>query len=109
MTFSVSAPGRSKSCGSTLAAGSSRSPGSPAIIEMSRGPAPTTARGLYQPDEVPLALPVARIAETRDAARAAAEPGIYPYRDFVVWNGGQRRAWVPAHLLRPTASRWPAP
>jgi glyoxylase-like metal-dependent hydrolase (beta-lactamase superfamily II) len=79
-------------------------------IEMSRGPGSDYRAGcLYQPDEVPLSLPVARIAEIRDAARAAAEPGIYPHRDFVIWNGGQRRAWVWAHLLRPSASRWPAP
>jgi glyoxylase-like metal-dependent hydrolase (beta-lactamase superfamily II) len=60
-------------------------------IEMSRTPGkdyPAGAR--YQPDETPLRLPVERLAEIRDAARAADRPGVYVHDDYIIWNGGQR-------------------
>jgi hydroxyacylglutathione hydrolase len=60
-------------------------------IEMSRTPGRDYPTGsTYQPDEVPLALPAERIADIRDAARAAAKPGVYVHGDFIIWNGGQR-------------------
>jgi glyoxylase-like metal-dependent hydrolase (beta-lactamase superfamily II) len=60
-------------------------------IEMSRTPGRDYPAGnTYQPDEVALRLPVGRIAEIRDAARAAERPGIYVHDDYVIWNGGQR-------------------
>jgi kumamolisin len=60
-------------------------------IEMSHTPGHDYPAGnTYQPDEVPLCLPVDRIAEIRDAARAARKPGVYVHRDFIIWNGGQR-------------------
>jgi hydroxyacylglutathione hydrolase len=62
-------------------------------IEMSRTPGRDYPAGsTYQPDEVPLRLPAARIAEIRDAARAAARPGVYVHDDFIIWHGGQRLA-----------------
>jgi hydroxyacylglutathione hydrolase len=62
-------------------------------IEMSRTPGRDYPTGsTYQPDEVPLALPAERIADIRDAARAAAKPGVYVHGDFIIWNGGQRLA-----------------
>jgi hydroxyacylglutathione hydrolase len=60
-------------------------------IEMSRTPGRDYPAGsTYQPDEVPLRLPAVRIAEIRDAARAATRPGVYVHDDFIIWNGGQR-------------------
>jgi hydroxyacylglutathione hydrolase len=60
-------------------------------IEMSRTPGQDYPAGnTYQPDEVPLGLPVDRIAEIRDAARAARKPGVYVHDDFILWAGGQR-------------------
>jgi hydroxyacylglutathione hydrolase len=60
-------------------------------IEMSRTPGHDYPAGsTYQPDEVPLGLPAGRIADIRDAARAATEPGVYVHGDFIIWNGGQR-------------------
>ncbi len=70
-------------------------------IEMSRTPGrdyPTGAT--YQPDEVPLRLPASRIAEIRDAARAATKPGVYPHDDFIIWHGGQRLAPVLGQAAR---------
>jgi hydroxyacylglutathione hydrolase len=62
-------------------------------IEMSRTPGHDYPAGsTYQPDEVPLRLPAGRIAEIRDAARAATKPGVFVHRDFIIWNGGQRLA-----------------
>jgi hydroxyacylglutathione hydrolase len=62
-------------------------------IEMSRTPGHDYPAGsTYQPDEVPLGLPAGRIADIRDAARAAAKPGVYVHGDFIIWNGGQRLA-----------------
>jgi hydroxyacylglutathione hydrolase len=62
-------------------------------IEMSRTPGRDYPAGsTYQPDEAPLGLPAGRIAEIRDAARAAAKPGVYVHGDFIIWNGGQRLA-----------------
>jgi hydroxyacylglutathione hydrolase len=60
-------------------------------IEMSRTPGHDYPAGnTYQPDEVPLRLPAERIADIRDAARAAPKPGVYVHEDFIIWNGGQR-------------------
>jgi hydroxyacylglutathione hydrolase len=60
-------------------------------IEMSRTPGHDYPWGnTYQPDEVPLALPVERIAEIRDAARAATKRSVYVHPDFIIWAGGQR-------------------
>ena len=50
---------------------------------------PAWIHSTYQPDEVPLRLPAVRIAEIRDAARAATRPGVYVHDDFIIWNGGQ--------------------
>jgi len=62
-------------------------------IEMSCTPGHDYPAGnTYQPYEVPLRLPAARIAEIRDAARAATKPGVYVHGDFIIWNGGQRLA-----------------
>ena len=62
-------------------------------IEMSRTPGRDYPAGsTYQPDEVPLRLPAERIADIRDAARAATRPGVYVHGDFIIWNGGQRLA-----------------
>lgn len=54
----------------------------------------------YQPDEAPLRLPVARIAEIRDAARDAVKPGVYVHGDFIIWNGGQRLGLVLGQVFR---------
>jgi hydroxyacylglutathione hydrolase len=60
-------------------------------IEMSRTPGHDYPAGsTYQPDEVPLGLSAGRIADIRDAARAATKPGVYVHGDFIIWNGGQR-------------------
>ena len=60
-------------------------------IEMSRTPGHDYPAGsTYQPDEVSLRLPAGRIADIRDAARAATKPGVYVHGDFIIWNGGQR-------------------
>jgi hypothetical protein len=70
-------------------------------IEMSRTPGHDYPVGSsYQPDEVPLRLPAARIAEVRDAARAATKPGVYPRGDFVIWHGGQRLAPMLGQAVR---------
>lgn len=58
-------------------------------IEMSRTPGHDYPAGsTYQPDEIPLRLPASKIAEIRDAARAATKPGVYTHGDFIIWNGG---------------------
>jgi hydroxyacylglutathione hydrolase len=68
---------------------------------MSRTPGHDYPAGsTYQPDEVPLRLPAGRIAEIRDAARAAAKPGVYVHRDFIIWNGGQRLAPMLGQAVR---------
>jgi hydroxyacylglutathione hydrolase len=60
-------------------------------IEMSRTPGRDYPAGsTYQPHEVPLRLPPERITEIRDAAAAAAKPGVYVHGDYIIWNGGQR-------------------
>jgi hydroxyacylglutathione hydrolase len=60
-------------------------------VEMSRTPGHDYPAGnTYQPDEVSLRLPVERITQIRDAARAAPKPGVYVHDDFIIWNGGQR-------------------
>ena len=60
-------------------------------IEMSRTPGRDYPAGCrYQPEEVPLRLPVGRLAEIRDAAHAADKPGVYKHGDYIIWNGGQR-------------------
>jgi hydroxyacylglutathione hydrolase len=70
-------------------------------IEMSRTPgADYPAGSTYQPEEVPLRLPAERIADIRDAARAAAKPGVYVHGDFVIWNGGQRLAPMLGQAVR---------
>jgi hypothetical protein len=70
-------------------------------VEMSRTPGHDYPAGnTYQPDEVPLRLPPARIAEIRAAARAATKPGVYVHEDFVIWNGGQRLAPVLGQAFR---------
>jgi glyoxylase-like metal-dependent hydrolase (beta-lactamase superfamily II) len=70
-------------------------------IEMSRTPGHDYPTGnSYQPDEAPLRMPPERIAEVRDAARAAAKPGTYVHGDFIIWNGGQRLAPVLRQSLR---------
>ena len=62
-------------------------------IEMGRTPGHDYPAGnTYQPYEVPLRLPAGRIADIRDAAQAAAKPGVYVHGDFIIWNGGQRLA-----------------
>jgi hypothetical protein len=70
-------------------------------IEMSRTPGRDYPVGnTYQPDEVPLRLPARRIADIRDAARAAAKPGVYVHGDFIIWNGGQRLVPMLGQALR---------
>ena len=70
-------------------------------IEMSRTPGHDYPAGsTYQPDEVPLRLPAVRIADIRDAARAAHRPGVYVHGDFIIWNGGQRVAPMLRQALR---------
>jgi glyoxylase-like metal-dependent hydrolase (beta-lactamase superfamily II) len=75
-------------------------------IEMSRTPGRDYPAGsTYQPDEVPLRLPAERIAEIRDAARAAAKPGVYVHGNFIIWNGGQRLAPMLGQAFRLIASK----
>jgi hydroxyacylglutathione hydrolase len=70
-------------------------------IEMSRRPGHDYPAGsTYQPDEVRLGLPAERITEIRDAARAAAKPGVYVHGDFIIWNGGQRLAPMLGQAVR---------
>lgn len=70
-------------------------------IEMSRKPGHDYPAGnTYQPDEVALALPVERLAEIRDAARAANKPGVYVHKDFIIWAGGQRLAPMLSQAFR---------
>jgi hypothetical protein len=70
-------------------------------IEMSRAPGHDYPAGnSYQPDEVPLRLPAGRITDIRDAARAAAKPGVYVHGDFIIWNGGQRLAPMLGQAVR---------
>jgi glyoxylase-like metal-dependent hydrolase (beta-lactamase superfamily II) len=70
-------------------------------IEMSRTPGHDYPVGCaYQPDEVPLRLPAVRIADIRDAARAATKPGVYPHADFIIWHGGQRLAPMLGQAVR---------
>jgi hypothetical protein len=70
-------------------------------IEMSRTPGHDYPAGsTYQPEEVPLRLPAARIAEIRDAARAATKPGVYVHGDYIIWNGGQRLAPMLGQAVR---------
>jgi hydroxyacylglutathione hydrolase len=70
-------------------------------IEMSRTPGRDYPAGsAYQPDEVPLSLPAGRVAEIRDAARAATKPGVYPHNDYIIWHGGQRLAPMLVQAVR---------
>lgn len=70
-------------------------------IEMSRTTGHDYPAGnTYQPNEVPLRLPAERIAEVRDAARAATRPGVYVHGDFIIWNGGQRLVPMLGQALR---------
>jgi len=76
-------------------------------IEMSRTPGRDYPAGsTYQPGEVPLGLPAGRIAEIRDAARAAAKPGVYVHGDFIIWNGGQRLTPMLGQAVRLVAYNW---
>jgi kumamolisin len=76
-------------------------------IEMSRTPGRDYPAGnTYQPDELPLRLPVDRIAEIRDAALAATKPGVYPHGDFSIWAGGQRLAPMLGQAVRLLAYNW---
>ena len=63
-------------------------------IEMTRRPNRDYPLGcLYQPDEPPLQMTVARLAAVRDAAReVAGRPGAHAFGDFVIYNGPCRRA-----------------
>ena len=75
-------------------------------IEMSRTPGRDYPAGsTYQPDEVPLRLPAERIADIRDAARAATRPGVYVHGDFIIWNGGQRLAPMLGQAFRLVADK----
>ncbi|HMD95645.1 MAG TPA: MBL fold metallo-hydrolase [Trebonia sp.] len=48
---------------------------------------------LYQPDEPPLQMTVARLGAVRDAAHAVADrPGAHGFGDFVIYNGPCERA-----------------
>lgn len=70
-------------------------------IEMSRSPGHDYPAGnTYQPEEVPLAMPVERIAEIRDAARASTKPGVHVHPDFIIWAGGQRLGRVLGQAIR---------
>jgi hydroxyacylglutathione hydrolase len=76
-------------------------------IEMSRTPGRDYPVGsTYQPDEVPLSLPAERIADIRDAARAASKPGVYVHPDFIIWHGGQRLVPMLGQAFRLIACRW---
>ena len=76
-------------------------------IEMSRTPGRDYPVGsTYQPDEVPLSLPAERIADIRDAARAAVKPGVYVHPDFIIWHGGQRLVPMLGQAFRLIACRW---
>ena len=54
----------------------------------------------------PLRLSAERITEIRDAARAAAKPGVYVHEDFIIWNGGQRLAPMLGQAFRLIAYNW---
>jgi glyoxylase-like metal-dependent hydrolase (beta-lactamase superfamily II) len=70
-------------------------------IEMTRSPGRDYPAGnRYQPDEPPLRLPPERIAQIRDAARAASRRGRYRHDDFIIWNGGQRLPWMLGEAVR---------
>lgn len=57
-------------------------------IEMTRRPGRDYPLGCtYQPAERPLALPPERVAEIRDAAHAASQPGAYVHDDYIIWHG----------------------
>jgi glyoxylase-like metal-dependent hydrolase (beta-lactamase superfamily II) len=63
-------------------------------IEMTRRPNRDYPLGcMYQPDEPPLQMTVARLTAVRDAAREVADrPGAHAFGDFVIYNGPCRRA-----------------
>jgi glyoxylase-like metal-dependent hydrolase (beta-lactamase superfamily II) len=80
-------------------------------IEMSRRPGrdyPIATR--YQPDEPPLPMTTAQLAEIRDAARDAG-PGIHVHDSFVLVNGDPRRILLrfAARTIRQRLARRLAP
>jgi hydroxyacylglutathione hydrolase len=71
-------------------------------IEMTTDPGRDYPIGTtFQPDEPPLQLAPDRLAAVRDAARSVAgKPGVYPFDDFIIYNGPCRLA-----MARLTARR----
>jgi glyoxylase-like metal-dependent hydrolase (beta-lactamase superfamily II) len=62
-------------------------------IEMSRRPGRDYPIGAtYQPDEPPLQMTVAQLANIRDATQRIAQPGVHVFDDFIIFHGPGRRA-----------------